>query len=171
MDLSKFKTHDWLVIGGGLGMLIFGTFFDWLSVDAGPFGSASGGNAFDFFFTGTVPWLLLIAAAVVVVLLVLEVLQRDQLPWPMLLAAATVLAAFLLLLRLVFNFGAPDGVSRGVGMYLSVLSGFVAAAGGVIGYTASGGDLKDFTDVDKLKGAFGGGDDHADPPPPPPAQG
>ncbi len=30
MDFSKFKTNDWLVIGGGLGMLIFGTFLDWV---------------------------------------------------------------------------------------------------------------------------------------------
>lgn len=57
MDFSKFKTSDWLKVGGAAGFLIFG-FFDWVTVD-GPagFGSlgSAGGNVFDFFWTGTLP--------------------------------------------------------------------------------------------------------------------
>ena len=50
--------------------------------------------------------------------------------------------------------------------------GIVAAVGGVLGFQASGGDLKDLTDMNKLKGAFDGGSNASDdmpPPPPPPA--
>lgn len=164
MDFSKFKTSDWLIVGGGLGIIIFGLFFDWQKVEFMGV-SASGGNAFDFFFTGTVPWLLLVAAAVVVVLRVQGTIKDNGLPWPLILLGATGLAAILLLIRFIFNPGAPDGVGRAIGMILSLISGIVAAAGGVMGFTASGGDLKDLTDVNKLKGAFGGTDDT--PPPPP----
>ena len=154
MDFSKFKTNDWLVIGGGLGMLIFGTFFDWLSV--GSFGG--GANAFDFFFTGTVPWLLLVAAAVITVLRVQGTIKDGGLPWPMIIAFATLLAAVLLLIRVIFNPGVIDGIDRGIGMILGFISGLVAAAGGVMSFTAGGGDIKDLADINKIKGAFGDDD-------------
>ena len=51
--------------------------------------SASGGNVFDFFFTGTIPWFLVIGAAVITVLLVLDVLKEGQAPWPLILLAMT----------------------------------------------------------------------------------
>ena len=175
MDFSKIKTNDWLVIGGALGMIIFGLFVDWISVDAGGFGSASAGNAFDFFFTGTVPWLLVVAAGVVTVLRTQDKIG-ENLPWNLLILAATVLAAVLLLIRLIFNPGVSDFADRGIGMILSVISGLVAAAGAVMAYTAAGGSLSDLTNVDKLKGAFdkpasatGPAVDDTPPPPPPPA--
>lgn len=170
MDFSKFKTSDWLIVGGGIGMFIFGTFFDWIKVSFGGL-SASGGNAFDFFFTGTVPWILLIGAAVVTVLLVLEVIKAGSLPWPLIILGATALAVLLLLIRVLFNPGG-EGTDRAIGMWLSLISGIVAVVGGVLGFQASGGDLKDLTDVNKLKSAFDTGSDAADdvpPPPPPPA--
>jgi hypothetical protein len=157
VDFSKFKTNDWLVIGGGLGMLIFGTFLDWQKVSFGGF-SASGGNAFDFFFTGTIPWILLIGAAVVTFLRVQGTIKDAGVPWPMVIVFATLLAAVLLLIRIVFNPGAGDGVDRAFGMILSVISGLVAAAGGVMSFTAGGGNIKDLADVNKIKGAFVSGD-------------
>ena len=60
-------------------------------------------------------------------------------------------------------------------MILSVISGLVATAGAYLNFQASGGNLKDLTDVDKLKSSFakeGGndrGNDEMPPPPPPPA--
>ena len=177
MDFSKFKTSDWLMIGGGIGIFIFG-FFNWVTVSGFGF-SSSGGNVFDFFFTGTIPWLLVIASAVITVLLVQGILKADQAPWPLILLVATGLAALLLLLRLIFNpidgkdqiEAAGGDVGRGIGMILSVLAGLVAAAGGYLNFQASGGTLKDLTDVDKLKSSFAKGDgakgDDAPPPPPP----
>ncbi|MFP5487739.1 MAG: hypothetical protein ACLGHQ_05480 [Acidimicrobiia bacterium] len=169
MDISKIKTNDWLIIGGAIGMLIFGTFLDWISVDVG-FGSVSGGNAFDFFFTGTVPWILVIAAGVITFLRTQDKLG-EQLPWNLVLVLGTALAAVLLIIRILFNPG-MDGAGRGIGMILSVLSGLAAAAGAVMAFLAAGGQISDLTDVDKLKGAFdksgAGGSTAGDATPPPP---
>jgi hypothetical protein len=42
-------------------------------------------------------------------------------------------------------------------MILSVIAGLVAAAGSVMSFTAGGGNLKDLTDVNKIKDGFGQG--------------
>ena len=172
MDFSKFKTSDWLMIGGGIGIFIFG-FFNWVTVKVAGFDVGSTGNVFDFFWTGTIPWILLIASAVVTVLLIQGTLKQDQLPWPLVLLAATALAALLLLIRFIFNpvegSGVGVDVGRGIGMILSVIAGLAATAGAFLNFQASGGDIKDLTDVNKLKASFAKGDDDAPPPPPPPA--
>lgn len=173
MDFSKFKTSDWLMIGGAIGIFIFG-FFNWVTVEASGLDLGAGGNVFDFFWTGTIPWILVIATGVVAFLLVQGTLKHDQLPWPLVLLAATALASLLLLLRLIFN--PIEGsdlagieVGRGIGMILSAISAFAATAGAFLNFQASGGNIKDFTDVDKLKSSFAKGDDLTPPPPPPPA--
>jgi hypothetical protein len=176
MDLSKFKTSDWLKVGGGAGLLIFG-FFSWIKVEVEGFGSNSGGNVFDFFFTGTLPWILIVGSAVVTVLLLLGVMKAGSIPWQLIILAATAFGALLLLIRLIFNplegSGGLDGfggieVKRGIGMILSTISGLAAAAGGFLGFKESGGDLNDLKDMDKLKGAFNQGGGSTPPPPPPP---
>jgi hypothetical protein len=177
VDFSKFKTSDWLKVGGGLGFLIFG-FFDWTKVSGGGF-SESGNNVFDFFFTGIVPWILIIGTAVVTVLLVMGSMKAGSVPWPLITFAATALAALLLLLRLIFNpiegkdaieaFGGEVG--RGIGLWLSFIAGIVAAVGGFLGFQESGGDLSDLKDMNKLKAQFGGADGGSAPPPPPPPPG
>ena len=167
MDFSKFKTSDWLLIGGGVAVLIGGLFLKWITVDFG-LGSVSTGTAFDFFFTGTVPWLLVIASAIVTVLVVTEVLAKDQAPWTMIVLAATALATLLLLIRVLFNPGI-DGGGRGMGMYLTFIGAAVALAGAFMNFQASGGDIKDLTDVNKLKASFSKGDAVNEMPPPPPA--
>ena len=45
MDLSKFKVSDWLIVGGALGFLIFGTFLKWFRVSIEGFGD-TGGNEY-----------------------------------------------------------------------------------------------------------------------------
>lgn len=173
MDFSKFKTSDWLMIGGGVLTLIGGLLLDWISIE-GSGASLSGGNAFDFTFTGALPWLLLIAATVIAVLLVLGKLDALAQPWPLILLGGTGLAALLLLMRIVFNPGIPDGVSRGVGMYVTFVAALVTAAGAFLNFQASGGELSDLTNMNKLKASFSSGskDDggNTPPPPPPPAQ-
>jgi hypothetical protein len=177
VDFSKFKTSDWLKIGGAVGFLIFG-FFDWVSID-GPagFGSASGGNVFDFFWTGTLPWILILATGLITFLIVTGTMKAGTLPWPLIFLAATGLAALLLLIRLIFN--PIDGsdaieslggsVGRGIGMILSVIAGLIAFAGAFMGFKETGGDFNDLKDMNKIKGAFqGSGADNAPPPPPPP---
>ena len=178
MDLSKFKKSDWMKIGGAVGFLIFG-FLKWVTVEGpGGVGSGSAGNVFDFFWTGTLPWILVIATGVITFLLANGTMKAGTLPWPLIMLAATGLAALLLLIRILFNplagsdaveaFG--GSVGRGIGMILSVISGFVAFAGAFLGFKESGGNFNDLKDMNKLKGAFQGGatSDSTPPPPPPP---
>ena len=173
MDFSKLKTHQWLVVGGAIGMFVFG-FLKWETF-SGPGGlfNVAGGNVFDFFWTGTLPWLLLIAAAIVTVLTTTGKL-KGKLPWPLLIFAATALAGLLLLIRLIFNpldgksaiEAAGGSIGRGAGLILSAISGIVAAVGGFLTFKASGGQLADLKDMDKLKSQFA---DATGTPPPPPA--
>jgi hypothetical protein len=158
MDFSKFKTPDWLVIGGGLAVLI-GGLLDWFSLEG-----YSGGNAFDFFFTGTVPWILIVGAAVITFLRAGGVIKPGGVPWTLILLGATALGALLLLLRLIMGAdlsdfgslgGAPDiSLDRAFGLYLTVLGGIAAAAGAFLGFQASGGNVRDLTDIEKMKSAF-----------------
>jgi hypothetical protein len=178
VDLSKFKTSDWLKVGGAIGFLIFG-FFHWTTVE-GPGGISlgSGFNVFHFFFTGTIPWILIIGTGVITFLLLNGTMKAGKLPWPLIMLLATGLAALLLLIRLVFNpldgkdFIESNGgsVGRGIGLILSVIAGLVVFAGAFMGFKESGGDFNDLKDMNKLKGAFqgGSGGDSAPPPPPPP---
>jgi amino acid transporter len=181
VDFSKFKTSDWLKVGGGLGFLIFG-FFNWISysVSDDTFGSSgSSGNVFDFFFTGTIPWILVIGTAIITVLLVLGTLKSGGLPWPLIMLAATALAVLLLILRVVFNpLEGKDAaeelgvdVGRGIGMWLSTLSAIAALVGAFLGFKESGGDLNDLKDMNKIKGQFSGAGGGSTPPPPPPPPG
>jgi hypothetical protein len=177
MDLSRFKRYDWLIIGGGVGFLIFGTFLDWISFSG--FGaSASAGNAFDFFLTGTVPWLLIVGAAVVTFLLAARVIKDTNVPWPVILLAATALGTLLVLLRLLFpamGEDLPDDsgveIGRAAGLWLSVLSAIVATVGAAMSFQAHGGSMSDLTDPDRLRSSFRGskGSSMAPPPPPPPS--
>jgi hypothetical protein len=171
MDLSKFKTSDWLKIGGAAGFLIFG-FLDWVKVSVSGFGSATGGNVFDFFFTGTVPWLLTMAVGVLTFLLAAQLIKADNVPWTLIFLAAMALAALLIVIRLIIgpaDDAAGVDVSRGIGLWLSTIAVLVAFAGAILGFRESGGEFSDLTDMNKLKGAFNTGGTATDAPPPPPA--
>jgi len=177
VDLSKFKTSDWLKVGGGALFLIFG-FFDWVTVEYQGISvpGGSGGNVFDFTWTGVIPWILVIGSAVVTFLLAAGIMKAGSLPWPLIMLGATGLAALLLLIRIIFNplegkdalesYGADVG--RGIGMIVSVLGGLIACAGAFMGFKESGGDLNDLKDMNKLKSQFGGAGGGQAPPPPPP---
>jgi hypothetical protein len=174
VDLSKFKTSDWLKVGGAIGFLIFG-FFNWTTIEVAGV-SDSGNNVFHFFWTGTIPWLLIIGTGVITILLVNGTIKPGGAPWPLIMLLATGLAALLLLIRLIFNpnegsdfiEAAGGSVGRGIGLILSVIAGLAAFAGAFLGFKESGGDFNDLKDMNKLKGAFQGGSDGSAPPPPPP---
>ena len=170
MDFSKFKTPDWLMIGGGAAMLILGFTLDWTTVDTG-FGSASGDGPFDYFFTGGLAWMLVIAVGALAAANASGRLPPNQ-PWPLILLAGAGLATILMLLRIILC-ARFDFADRGIGMYGAFVFAAVALAGAYLNFQASGGDIKDLTDVDKLKASFSKGDaangDDMPPPPPPPA--
>ena len=166
LDFSKFKVHDWLMIGGGAAMLLLGMLLDWTKIDFGGF-STSGDGPFDYFFTGGIAWILVVAVGVLALLNQLGKLPPTQ-PWPLIFLGATGVAAILMILRILI--GGRDGTDRGTGMYGALLWTGISLAGAIMNFTASGGDLNDLKDMNKLKASFGGGkaEDKLPPPPPPP---
>ena len=83
-----------------------------------------------------------------------------------------------MLIRLIIG-GDTDGVEldRASGMYVAFLASVGALVGAVLNFRESGGDLKDLTDLDKLRSSFNGTDrrpprrrpaGRRGPPPPPP---
>ncbi|MDA3012575.1 MAG: hypothetical protein O2801_08555, partial [Actinomycetota bacterium] len=62
-------------------------------------------------------------------------------------------------------------LDRAFGLWLSFLATIAVFAGSVMNLTESGGNLKDLTDVNKLKDSFGssGESGGSTPPPPPPS--
>lgn len=173
MDISKFKTSDWLKVGGGAVMFI-AFFLKWWKVDF--FGFSDGVSGSEYFLTGIVPWLLLIAIAVITVLTAGGIVKLPAtVPLPIVVLAASALSFLLVLLRFFSDGvdGDVDGISRGIGLYLALLAVIAVLAGAVLGFKESGGDLNDLKDVNKLKGQFnvGGGSPMGSVPPPPPPPG
>ena len=182
MDVSKFKTSDWLKIGGGAVFFIAG-FLTWWKVEVAGFSDS--GNAFDWFFTGTLSWLIFTAIAVLTVLAAAGKFSLPaHVPTPLIYLAAAAIGFLLVLVRFISDgidgdeaaaFGAD--ISRGIGLYLAVLAAIVVLVGCVKAFQESGGDLNDLKDFNRLKSAFGsggsgsGGSPPPPPPPPPPAGG
>lgn len=155
MDFSKFKTPDWLVIGGGL-LFLIGGFLDWFTVDG-----EGGWNAFDYTLTGLVPWILIVGAAVLTFLRASGTLKDGGAPWNLIILAATGLGALLVLVRLIIGSDADDqggpsnvDLDRAGGLWICAIAAVVAVAGAFLAFQASGGNVRDLTDMDKMKGAF-----------------
>mgnify|MGYP001249728746 CR=1 FL=1 len=169
MDLSKFKTSDWLKVGGGVVMLVAG-FLSWYSYDVS-FVSVSY-TGFDFFFTGIIPWLLLVAVGVLTFLAVAGIFKLpSSIPAPLVFLAASALATILVLIRFTGpGHDVPDEIdmSRGAGLFLALAAGIACTAGSAMGFKESGGDLNDLKDMNKIKGQFGGAATGGGTPPPPP---
>jgi hypothetical protein len=85
VDFSKYKIHDWLMIGGGAAMLILGMALDWTSVSVAGF-SSSGDGPFDYFFTGGIAWILVVVVGVLAFLKPMGKLPETQ-PWPLICSA------------------------------------------------------------------------------------
>ena len=180
MDLSKFKTSDWLKVGGGALMLIAG-FLSWITFDIPAEAAAFAPdepNAFDFFWTGTLPWILLVGVGVIAFLLAARMMKSSGTPWPLILLAAAALATLLVLIRVLFNpheggDALDEVINRGIGMWLALIASILVLAGAWLGFQESGGNINDLTDMNKLKRSFdqGGSRGGGTPPPPPPPGG
>lgn len=173
MDFSKFKVSDWLMIGGGVAMLILGFVLDWTTIDTG-FGSAGGDGPFNYFFTGGIAWILVVAVGGLAFANAGGKLPKTQ-PWHLILLIASAVAVLLMVLRLILG---PrfDFADRGLGMYGAFVWAAISLAGAYMSFTEAGGELSHLTDVDKMKSSFSGdsadsseGGDDTPPPPPPPA--
>ena len=141
MDVKRISAADWLMIGGAVSTFVFGLFLDWAQ-----YGRASGNNAFDYFLTGGIAWILAVAVGIVAFLLASGQMRPDGRPWPLIETVASMLAAALMLVRLALGAGsakASNGVSmvtidlhRAAGMWLTTLSVVVVATGAVLGLRA-----------------------------------
>ena len=157
MDLSKFKTSDWLKVGGAVAVLI-GYFLDWTSLDCGGFPGCDDANlsGSSFFFRGTLPWLLIVAVGVITFLLAAAVMKAGSLPWPLIFLAASALATLLILIYIINpSYSGVSDIGRGIGAWLALVGAGVTTAGAFIGFKESGGDLNDLKDVNKMKSQFG----------------
>lgn len=154
MDISKFKTTTWLMVGGALAMIVGGFFLDWSTVDLGMLGSVSGGNAFDW-FRGWVSLVLVVAVGVVAFLRVQGQVKDGGIPWN--LASVLASAAAVILLGTMMLLGPDESgvdLGRGLGLYVAFAASIVTLVGAFQEFVAGGGNVKDLTDVDKIKDSF-----------------
>lgn len=126
---NRFESADWLVVSGGL-LLLLSSKLAWWSV-AWATGQETSTDAFDYTMTGLVPLVVLVGVGVITV-----IVKTDSLPlpaWvvhPYLVAAAVIVAAGLVGIRF-FRSGYEDveGVSRGLGLYLAAAAVVIALIG------------------------------------------
>jgi len=166
VDLSKFKTSDWLMVGGGAAFLIAG-FLPWLQFSA--FGFSTNVNAFDLFFTATVPWIIFVAIGVLTFLSVAGIFKLpESVPVPTVFFLAGALGVLLVIIRFFYT----QDLDRGIGLFLGLVAGIVATVGAYQQFTASGGNLGELGKNIQSKASSGKPTDSSDdapPPPPPPA--
>jgi hypothetical protein len=141
--LKELKVNDWLVVAGGVLVLIAGVgrWYSWeVTNDGDVVALKDTSNAFDYLLTGVVPWLLIVGAAAVTLLLKTEALRPGKVPWPLVLLAATLLGFVLILVRLIIGHDLDTGEgaelhdSRGWGIWVSALGALVALVGAFIGF-------------------------------------
>ncbi|MEX1105755.1 MAG: hypothetical protein WEB78_06115 [Ilumatobacteraceae bacterium] len=184
MDVSKFKTTDWLKVGGGAVFFIAG-FLTWWKAELAGFTSNRLTGVGDYFGTVGLAWLIFTAIAVLTVLSVLDRFKLPgTLPVPLVFLVASAVGLLLVLTRFLFD-GVDTGgvdvgdfgidISRGIGNWLGTAAAIVVVVGCVLSFTESGGDLNDLKDIDKIKSQFGGSGGETSPrppaggmPPPPP---
>lgn len=151
MNVSKVKPTEWLVVAGGVLVVIFGLlkWFSWdIKTPDGVVTFSDKSNAFDYVLTGVIPWLLVGGAAVITIMLATGAIASSRVPWPLAILAATVVGALLILIRVIIGFdpdttgGATSDVSRGIGLWLSLLGAIIAAAGAFLTYQANSFDSR-----------------------------
>ncbi len=169
MDIKSFKPSTWIMTVGALVMIISGLFLDWAKIEMFGF-SETAGNAFDW-ARGWIAWILVIAVGGTALATAAgKSVGRSNLP-----LVQTALSGIALLLMLLLMITGPDkdgiDLDRAFGLWLSFLATIAVFAGSVMNLTESGGNLKDLTDVNKLKDSFGssGESGGSTPPPPPPS--
>jgi hypothetical protein len=126
------------MIAGGAAMLVFGLALDWAS-----FAPQTMNDAFDYFFTGGIAYLLVVAAGLVAFVFAAGWIKPRTNRWPLILLLATAVAVALMVLRLILGAGEEPGLGnldRSSGMYMSFLAAAVAFVGAVINFRATEDD-------------------------------
>lgn len=168
------RRPDILKMAGAAIFLIAG-FLTWYSLEIPQIGSDDV-NAFEWFPTGTLPWLLFIAVGIITALVVFGVLKSDTFPVDRVLLGLAVLAFVLFILRLALTPGV-EGVSdeqldeigaevtRGIGLWIGLVGALLVLAGAVMAFLDS--NKVGTTTSDSYGGGYGSSS--STPPPPPPS--
>lgn len=138
-QLKKFTTNELIILGGALAVFI-GTFMKWFKADTG-FGDVSV-NGFEYFFQGTIPWILSIAVAGVLIAKKLAGTNLPDMPLPfsqVLLIVCGVIAV-LILTRIISTDGPSEVVDRGLGIFLAFLGGIAMVVGAFLKFQAKEDD-------------------------------
>lgn len=148
--LNKLKPTQYLVVAGGALVLIFGLlrWFTWKVKTGDVVVLTAKSNAFDYLFTGVLPWILVAGAGAVTLLLATGALNPGKVPWPLVTLAATALGAVLIIIRLIIGpdvdtgEGASVDSSRGIGLWISAVGAVVAAVGSFLTYQGESFDSR-----------------------------
>ncbi len=164
MDISKISKGGLVFIGGSIVFLI-ASFLDWFTFDYGvdvPGFADVGFNGWDVGFLWCGLWVIVFLGLAVTLALPAFGTEPPKIP-PIVYLGAGALGALLVILKLLIG---ETGFDRGLGMYLAAIAAIVVAGGGFLVFQESGGSLGDLSNVNKMKGQFGGSG--SAPPPPPP---
>jgi hypothetical protein len=109
-------TSDWIVMGAGVVLLIF-SFFGWLSVDLGPFGSYSWGAWHEYW------WIATLLGLAVSVIVAVRVLMSQPLPQikPLFLVIGAGLGFLVTLIALIEIFAGFEGAGPGFGIWICLI--------------------------------------------------
>jgi hypothetical protein len=175
MDVSRFRVGDWVIVAAGVVMLVLGLAVHWATIDT-PDGHSYGGarNAFDYFFTGGLAWLLVVAAGVITFLLAAGTIQRGSTPWTRIILGAAALATLLMLIRVIIGGGADQRIGnqdvtlgRGAGMFIALLAAIGALAGALLDLREEGDSVRAIFSSFSKPRPRDGMDASGDPLPPP----
>jgi hypothetical protein len=132
---SRFRPSDWLLVGGGL-LMLMASVLPWWEVDWDGQAPRTTFDAFDYTTTGLVPLVLFLGVAVLIVIIKTESLRLPA--WlvnPVLIATAIGLGSVLVVVRFVWSgMDDPQGVSRGVGLYVAGVAVLLSIAGCVVSF-------------------------------------
>jgi len=143
VDLKKLSKADQLLGGGAILTVIF-SLFPWYKAEVkglGGLGGSATGNAFDYFLTGIIPFLLLLVLAAYVALPLFGVnlnlpSKVGNFKLSQIVMAVAILAAVLIVLRLLIGGGDDGGgiieIKRQFGLWLATITSIVAAVGGFL---------------------------------------
>ena len=175
MDVSRFRVGDWVLVASGVVMLVLGLAVHWATIDADGRNFGGARNAFDYFFTGGLAWLLVVAAGVITFLLAAHTIQRGSTPWTRLILGGTALATLLMLLRVILGGGADQRIGnqdvtlgRGAGMFIALVAAIGALIGALLNLREEGDSISAiFTSFSKARARDESDESGGQPLPPP----
>ena len=152
-------------------MLVLGSSLHWTTVLLASGERKGGDGPFNYFLTGGIAWILVVAVGVLAFLRAGGRLPENR-PWGIIFLLDAGLATLLMIIQIILggrDLGFGIKGDRGIGMWGALIWSAISVAGAFMDFQASGGDIKDLTNMDKMKQSFSGSDGGDTPPPPPPA--